>query len=156
MSAAKVAPLIDLHERVTNIEQVIMEVHGFLVTSSHYTRRDKREIMAQMPIFEAIGEMTLAVGTDGKAKQDVRNAAIAAKKQLVLYYMVGKHGWQAALHTMNATLDKNLGKPSSSKPSEGKEDNSNTLRLATRSIPTRTPPQHAAVGCTSTPKERRN
>ncbi len=111
MTTAKVAPLIDLHETVTNIDQVIMEIHGFLVTSSHYTPRDKREIMAQMPVFEMINEMIIAVDADNKAKQGIRNAGIAAKKQLVLYYMVGKHGWPAALHTMNATLDKNLGMP---------------------------------------------
>lgn len=65
--------------------------------------------MAQMPIFEAIPEMIMAIDANNKAKQDVRNAAIAAKKQLVLYYMVDKLGWQAALHTIGNTVDKKFG-----------------------------------------------
>lgn len=103
--------LKDLHEDVTDIPGILMEINSLMLTSSHYTPRDKREILAQVPMFEAIPDMIGAIDNKNNPKQRVRNAAIAAKKQLVLYYMVGKHGWQTALNTLSKTLDKNFGMP---------------------------------------------
>ena len=103
--------LIDLHQEVKDIPGILAELHTLLLTSSHYTPRDKREILAQIPVFEAIPDMINAVDDKTNPMQKVRNAAIASKKQLVLYYMVGKHGWQTALNTLSKTMDRNFGVP---------------------------------------------
>lgn len=88
-----------------------------MLTSSHYTPRDKREILAQVPIFRAISTMIVAVKADSSTPlQDVRNAAIAAKRQMVLFYMVGKYGWQTALYTLSNQVDKDLGMPKAEHP----------------------------------------
>ena len=111
MAAPSIPPLVDLHQDVKDIPGILVELHHLMLTSSHYTPRDKREILAQVPSFEAIPDMIDAIDDQNKAKQRVRNAAIAAKKQLVLYYMVGKHGWQTALNTLNKSVDRNFGMP---------------------------------------------
>lgn len=76
---------------VTNYAVVVREIEGFLITSSHYTARDKREILAQMPNFYALETMITATNADTTPLQIVRNAGIASKQQMVLCYMVGKH-----------------------------------------------------------------
>lgn len=104
--------LEDLHPNVTQYELIIRAIEGFLITSAHYTPRDKREIVAQLPNFKAITSTINATKADGITPlQDVRNSGIASKKQMVLYHMVGKHGWEAALRTLSSQEDHDLGMP---------------------------------------------
>ena len=62
--------------------------------------------------FRAITTMITATKADATTPlQIVRNAGIASKQQMALYFMVGKHGWQAALHTLSTQMDQDLGFP---------------------------------------------
>ena len=110
--ADAVIKMEDSNGGVTQYDAIVRSIEGFLITSSHYTPRDKREIVAQLPNFKAVELLITATKADGTTPlQLVRNSGVATKKQMILYYMVGKHGWEAALRTLSNQEDEELGLP---------------------------------------------
>ncbi len=65
-----------------------------------YSKGDKQEIMAQRNIWLAIPGMMGAKNTKGDTDPVMVTAGIAAKKQMVLYALVGEYGWDTAIKTV--------------------------------------------------------
>lgn len=87
------------------------------ITSKHYTARDKNEIMAQEPTFDALDDlvtMSQACNTDGQhaeRKARLERLISNAQSQLKLYYLVGSEGWATAVTTIKSSEAARLGVP---------------------------------------------
>lgn len=103
-----------------NHNEAWCRIKQLAVTSKHYTPRDKNELLAQEPTFEAIDELvaiSAAINVQNgnqaditrKAKLDhLVNNAIA---QLKLYYLVGTEGWGTAIATVKSAEAARIGLP---------------------------------------------
>ena len=79
------------------------------VTSKFYTPRDKNEMLAQEPNFDAIDDLQAIAqaclnDNAGNARRArLEHMIINAKQQLKLYYLVGSEGWATAVNTIKYT-----------------------------------------------------
>ncbi len=93
-----------------DVPAVYADIENLMLTSKHYTSRDKQEIIAQKKIWLAVpGLMTIT--KDNAPDRVYVEAGIAAKKQMVLYAMVGRHGWDVALRTLKGNEGSSMGLP---------------------------------------------
>ena len=94
-----------------DVAGVYLEIESMVVSSKHYTSRDKQEILAQKKIWIAVPGLMLAKKENGEPDEVMVGAGIAAKRQMVLYGMVGKYGWEVALRTLKDRDGAALGLP---------------------------------------------
>jgi len=87
------------------------EIENLLLTSKHFTPRDKQEIIAQKKICLAVPGLMVMMNTNNQPDKTYVEAGIASKKQLVLYAMVGKYGWDVALRTLKEREGTSMGLP---------------------------------------------
>jgi hypothetical protein len=94
-----------------NVEGVYLEIESMVISSKHYTARDKQEILAQKKIWLAVPGLMNARDAEQRPDEVMVRAGIAAKRQMVLYAMVGKYGWDVALRTLKDRDGAALGLP---------------------------------------------
>ncbi len=94
-----------------NTAECYLKIERLLATSKHYTPRDKQEITAQRPIWNGINAMISAKTNDGTAHEVLVASGVAAKKQMVLYALVGEYGWDTAIRTIKNTEATAIGLP---------------------------------------------
>lgn len=86
-------------------EKVWQRIQDLMITSKHYTKRDKNEIAAQAPSFS--NAVYLKNLKDNKANEILQGI----KMQLNFYYLVGIYGWDTAVATMKIGEAKTLRLP---------------------------------------------
>ena len=93
-----------------NVVKVWKKVEGFLVTSNHYTHRDKQEIQGQASTFSNLPTLIELIDKEQvPTKSALRDVVNGAVRQLSLYYYVGSHGWETAIRTMKSGEEEDLG-----------------------------------------------
>ena len=90
-------------------------IKQLVVTSKHFTARDKNEIIAQEPTFDALDDLVTiaqAMGNnDAVRKARMEKMINNAQQQLKLYYLVGSEGWATAVATIKSNEATRLGVP---------------------------------------------
>lgn len=102
-----------------NHNETWCRIKQLAVTSKHYTPRDKNEMLAQEPTFNAIDDLiALAAAIDQNATQAnlerkarLEHMVTNAIAQLKLYYFVGTEGWGTAISTIKSAEATRLGLP---------------------------------------------
>jgi len=90
------------------------KVRELMLSSTEYTTRDRKEILAQSATFEGLAvlkKLSAKTGIDGDDQRALQAMYTKGKKQLTLYYLVGMYGWSTALHTMKSEETSSLGMP---------------------------------------------
>lgn len=89
------------------------KVKELLITSTEFTSRDKKEILAQSATFEGLTVLKelAAVEKEEAKKLVITNMYSQAAKQLALYYLVGTYGWTTAINTLKSDESSSLGVP---------------------------------------------
>lgn len=101
-----------------NHNETWTRIKQLTVTSTHYTARDKNELIAQEPTFIALDDMiafsaTLNINAPAELAKKTRidNMVNNAINQLNFYYFAGTEGWSTAIATIKTTESARLGLP---------------------------------------------
>lgn len=81
-------PRVNSTRSILNLHQLHLNNY---ITSKHYTARDKNELIAQEPTFQALDDFIALqqASADNAQKLRLGNVINNAKQQLKLYYLVG-------------------------------------------------------------------
>ena len=100
-----------------NHNETWTHIKQLTITSKYLTPRDKNEMLAQEPTFNAIDDLqAIANACVNDAAGNARRASLGhliknANQQLKLYYLVGSKGWATAVNTIETAEAERLGVP---------------------------------------------